>query len=379
MVGEKILHLTEGHLEDPRVLKAAMTGKNAGNRVYFCGEKPSKVITKDLFEETIWIKFPKWGRIATSFIPKIDRFWPWFPYPKQAMDLKNQIKRAVEKIRPDIIHAHNIFVAHHAISLGIPMVLDDHELYSVNVLARSKTFNYKGKLQAKIKNKMYKKWEEEIGEKFPIITTSKQKANHHRKYCKNVFVVPNYPRRNFIKTEYFNEATKNNLVSAYIGKDIGKINGNRNIQGFHEIFLSGKKIGKLVRIGVSDPNNEWVKSFGYVHFSKAFEIMQKNCHIGIVPWQPNWFHRYISPNKPYEYAHCGLWVATINDLTNVIDDFGENCDSFSNYDELVSILEYYNENPNELNAKRKKLQNYAQKNFIWEKNESQILDAYKIA
>ena len=69
----KILHLTEGHLEDPRVLKAVVNGKNNENKIYFCGKKPQEVITKDLFEEAIWIKIPKMRRLVT-FILKMDRF-----------------------------------------------------------------------------------------------------------------------------------------------------------------------------------------------------------------------------------------------------------------------------------------------------------------
>lgn len=374
----KILHLSDGHLEDPRVLKSAVTGKINGNRVFFVGEKPSEVVTKDLFDDTRWIKIPKMGRVASTFGGRIGLKWPWFPYPKQALELQNQIKKVIEELRPDIIHAHNIFVGIHTSDTGIPMVLDDHELYSVNVQARMENMIGRRKIEAKIKQRVWRKWEEKIGEKFPIITTTNNQAKHHKRYCKNVFVVPNYPRSDFISPEPLVEAIKNNLVSAYIGKDVGSQNPHRNIDGLHKIF-SENKAGKLIKIGVSEPNNNNIESTGFVHFSKAYQIMQKNCHIGLMPWQPHWFHKYSSPNKPYEYAHCGLWVITTSDLVNVVDDFKENCDTFDTYGKLAEILKYYNQNTDELNKKRRKSLEMAKKKLIWEVNEKKILDAYKLA
>jgi glycosyltransferase involved in cell wall biosynthesis len=360
------------------VLKAATTGKKNGKKVFFAGEKPSKLVTKDFFDEIRWIKIPKMGRVAATFGGTIGQVWPLYPYPKQALDLKNQIKKVVNELRPDIIHAHNIFVGIHALDAGIPMVLDDHELYSVNVQARMENMNGRKKIEAKIKQRVWKKWEERIGEKFPIITTTKNQAKHHERYCKNVFVVPNYPRSDFISPEPFMEAVKNELVSAYIGKDIGSQNPHRNIEGLHEIF-SSNKIGKLVRIGVSQPNNSNIESTGFVHFSKAYQILQQKCHVGLMPWHPHWLHKYSSPNKPYEYAHCGLWVLTTSDLENVVDDFGDNCDTFDTYEKLKELLEHYNQNPDELNKKRKKSFEMAKTKLIWEVNEDQILNAYKKA
>ena len=112
---------------------------------------------------------------------------------------------------------------------------------------------------------------------------------------------------------------------------------------------------------------------------EAYEIMQKNCHIGLLPWHPFWFHEYCSPNKVYEYAHNGLWLITVEDLTEVVDDFGKNCDKFSTYKELSLLLEYYNQNSEDLNKKRYEILNFAKDNLIWEKNANKILEAYKKA
>jgi len=35
----KVLHLTDGGLDDSRVISAALTGKKSDYKVFFCGEK----------------------------------------------------------------------------------------------------------------------------------------------------------------------------------------------------------------------------------------------------------------------------------------------------------------------------------------------------
>jgi len=373
----KILHITDGGLDDLRVINAALTGKKSGYEEFFCGEKPRTNFTTDVFKDTQWIKISNRVRISESISPSIDKFWPFYPFPKHALALEKQIKLCVEKIKPDIIHAHNIFVAYHSLNLEIPLVLDDHELYSVEIIANTENSSWRRKTISKIKEKLWKKWENMIGEKHPIITVSKTIANHHKKYCKNVFVVPNYPRKNSIENKYFNEATNNNLSSVYLGTDFKDSNSIRNIRGLHEIFSEEKNTGFLKRIGVSSPNNSKIQSFGFIPMKEAYQIMQKQCHIGLLPWRHHWFHEYCCPNKVYEYAHNGLWLVTIDDLSPVIDDFGKFCDKFNSYDNLSSLLEFYNQNPDDLNKKRHDILNFAKDNLIWEKNEDKILDAYK--
>lgn len=377
MANLKILHLTDGSIDDFRIINAALTGKKSDHRVYFCGEKPRTNFTTNIFEDVQWIKISNRARVSERLLSGIDQFWPFYPYPKHALSLQKQIKQCVEKIKPDIIHAHNIFVAYHSLNLKIPLVLDDHELYSVEIKANSKNFSWKRKFTANLKEGLWKKWEQKIGEKHPIIAVSKTIAQHHKKYCKNVFVVPNYPTKNSIEMKKFIESTKDNMCSVYLGTDSEDLNSIRNIRGLHEIFSSKKDVGFLKRIGVSSPNNSKIQSFGFIPMREAYKIMQKYCHVGLLPWHHHWFHQYCCPNKVYEYAHNGLWLITIDDLTPVIDDFGKHCDKFSSYDNLSSLLEFYNQNPDDLNKKRRDILNFAKDNLIWEKNEDKILDAYK--
>ncbi|MDE1766235.1 MAG: glycosyltransferase [Thaumarchaeota archaeon] len=376
----KILHINDGDLDDSRVINAAKTGKKAGYEEYFCGENLGQTFNTDVFTKLTWIKIPDRARIAKSLFRGIDRFWKWYPYPEHALSLERQLKNVVEEIKPDIIHAHNIFVAYPASKFGIPMVLDDHELYSLHIKAQNEKANLRKKLITKVKENLWADWEQKIGEKYPIITVSTQIANHHKKYCNNVYVVPNYPTENAIRFDSYQESVKENLRSAYLGRDSDQnFSMVRNITGLHQLFSTKENIGTLLRIGVSQPNTSRIKSVGTLRMDEAYEVLNRDAHIGLLPWQKHWFHEYCNPNKVYEYAHCGLWLIVIDDLKPVIDDFGIHCDKFSNYDDLADLLAYYNDNPSELNRKRSLSLEHAQNNMVWEKSEQKILEAYKKA
>lgn len=376
----KILHLNDGDLDDPRIVNSAITGKKAGYDVFFCGTNKSVPLNTDAFKEILKIDFVRKAKFAKPLASFLNN-WPWYPYPREARILERQLKSVISQIRPDLIHAHNIFAGRYASSLGIPMVLDDHELYSVEVRAEyDKATGVKTKVKAKLKGKQWAAFEHKLGRKHPIITVSEGIADHHRQYCQNVFVVPNYPRLNEMKSINLNKATNGKVQSVYLGRDpVLNPSSFRDISHLHVIFSDRKHVGNLARIGVAGPTTPTIKSFGLVRMVDAYRIMQEQCHIGLVPWRRHWFHKYCVPNKVYEYAHCGLWLITIDDLHPVINDFGSLCDTFGNYEELGSLLEYYNTHTDELNEKRLRSLKHAQTNLVWEKVEHKILEAYRTA
>lgn len=377
----KVLHAHDSDLDDPRIISAAATGKKAGYDQYFCGMNLDSTLSTDVFTEMKWIDFSTPARVAKHFIPFVERYWNWYPYPRHAIWLERQLKQVIDEVRPDIIHAHNIFVAHYASDFGIPIVLDDHEFYSLHAIAKhERDTGFVNRMKMKLKYKRWSEWERQIGERYPIITVSNSIAEHHKQYCSHVFVIPNYPSKSSIEYNGFNEAKRNALCSAYVGADqVFRPNPIRNITGLYDIFNRNSGIGRLVRIGVMSPNNSRIRSYGYIPLTDAYRILQQQCHVGLLPWAKHWFHKYCCPNKVYEYAHCGLWLITISDLSSVIEDFGSLCDRFDTYDELTSLLEHYNDNPEELNKKRLMTLKNAQSNFIWEKEERKVLEAYKLA
>ena len=100
---------------------------------------------------------------------------------------------------------------------------------------------------------------------------------------------------------------------------------------------------------------------------------------GLLPWKKHWSHPFLSPNKPYEYAHAGLYVLCTSSLTSVINELNGNCTSFDNYDDLLTKLLYFKENLDDLYKKRIEIFDFAQKNLFWEMYEENILQAYKLA
>ncbi|MGD1834166.1 MAG: hypothetical protein ACPKQO_00410, partial [Nitrososphaeraceae archaeon] len=99
---------------------------------------------------------------------------------------------------------------------------------------------------------------------------------------------------------------------------------------------------------------------------------------GLIPWKKHWSHKYVNPNKAYEYAHAGLFVLCTSDLTEIINTLNNNCEVFEDYNDLISKLKYYYNNYDELYKKKMNLYNFAKENLTCEKYDQNILNAYKI-
>jgi hypothetical protein len=100
--------------------------------------------------------------------------------------------------------------------------------------------------------------------------------------------------------------------------------------------------------------------------------------IGLIPWKKHWSHVFTSPNKPYEYAHAGLFVMCTSCLKPILENLKENCVTFEDYNDLVSQLEYFKENLDDLYNKRLKIFEFARNNLIWENYEKSIFRAYQL-
>ncbi|RMF28985.1 MAG: hypothetical protein D6752_06725, partial [Candidatus Nitrosothermus koennekii] len=349
--------------------------KKHGYEVYFAGTR-SKYYNKynHIFNKIFWIR---------SNDSKLNRLKLTLGY---SFGLEKRLRKIVEELRPDLIHAHNIFVAKYAHNLGIPMILDDHELYSTAILTR---FENSPNIRAKVRklvvdtlalSKRWREWEHMLAYSHPVITVSNGIAEYYSKLSKHVYVVPNYPSKDASNIfESINYDHKDDLCSVYVGMDTkAKYSAYRDILGLEEIFLK-PHTGMLIRIGVNEPNNHRIRALGYLPMAKVFEVMYNECQIGLLPWKRHFFHKYCSPNKVYEYAYCGLWIITIDDIPSIKEDFGDLCDTFSNYDELRELLVYYNSNKEELTKKREAIFVHAKNNLIWERNEHKIIEAYKKA
>jgi hypothetical protein len=376
----RILHLSDDGLPDWRVEKAALTAKKNGHEVFFGGRLNSNSHSTT-FSETYPIK---WTAAALIGIP--------FYYDR----VKKQIEKLVKRVRPDIVHSHNIGSAKVSHDLGLPVVFDDHEYFRMLSLVNAENIKSQNSMHTNsrldrtiqsmklsfisrqsISN--WTKWERDLVTSVPTITVSEQIAQELRTVCdartKEIFVVPNYPLE--AETIEFREPRPHDKFSCvYAGGDSKhKQVTNRDISGLTNIFLDND-IGNLTIIGWEAESSEKFKATGFLPRDKMFYEMIENS-IGLIPWKKHWSHPFLNPNKAYEYAHAGLFVMVTLDLTSVIQTLDDNCLTFEDYDDLTSKLQYFKTNMDELYDKRLKIFNYARRNLVWERYENNIIDSYK--
>ena len=379
----KVLHVSHAGLPDWRIEKSATTGLKYGYRVFFAGESPSNSYNDSkIFEKSYILSWPK-----TNY-PKV-QLVPYILLGKTSVwnSVKKQIKKILEELRPDIVHAHNVLSAKVISEFDVPMVYDDHEYWSIYVKRRfkSKIIDKNKKfLKNKIRNfaynrliKIWSKWESDIVSKYPTIATSKTTINEmEEKYSKEIFLLPNFP----MKTEtslpqplVFHD----DLNSVYAGIEWPKgILAHRNITGLDRVF-NENNIGKLILIGrMNIQSSEKVIYKGLLSRIDMYDEMAK-CSIGLLAQRKIISHKYISPNKSFEYAHAGLHVVSTSGFSDVIDTLHNNCTIIEDYNDLVAHLSYFRDNKDELYKKRIKIYNFAKENLIWEKYDKNIIEAYK--
>jgi len=165
----------------------------------------------------------------------------------------------------------------------------------------------------------------------------------------------------------------------YIGNDLSQPHPQsyRNVTGLIEIFKQNN-VDTLTIIGDNKLSaRQPIISLGFLPHQEMMNELTKH-HIGLLPWKKHWLHEYKDPNKPYGYAHAGLLILSISDMTNVLNNIKDKqiIRTFNDYGDLLELLTYYKENLEELIRMKQKIRNYAHKNLIWEKNEPKILEAY---
>jgi glycosyltransferase involved in cell wall biosynthesis len=373
------------HLPDWRIEKSALTDLNLGHEVVFGGMESK--YTGNIFSKIFQIQWTPRARRAVPF------YWH---------SVKKQLEKVLNETKPDVIHAHNIFSAKMVSEFRIPFVYDDHEYWSrLSMLLREMVLK-KRTLEDKSEKKFLKNilsqmtsirriainayaiilwtsWEKEIVSSHPTITVSEQIAAEMRisYHAKNVFVVPNFPMYSEVK-DFEKPRFHNSLSSVYAGGDGHNIDKypNRNIDDLDNTFLL-KDIGNLVIIGwKGTSSSNKVRYTGFLPRQDMFREMF-NHSIGLIPWKQHWSHNFVSPNKAYEYAHAGLVVACTSSFSVIKEILKEHCVTFEDYADMASKLMYFKENLDELYKKRLQIFGYARDNLIWEKNEKNIIEAYK--
>jgi Glycosyltransferase Family 4 len=384
--------LSDYNLPDWRIEKCATSALNRGYQVFFAG------------------LHSRAENNTFSVVYRLD----WTPRARRAIPcywhcVKKQLKRILIELRPDVVHAHNIFSAKIISEFDIPFVYDDHEYwpsyverqiesYNLN-LANSNTSKYNARslirrlLLGFLNRRFFQlglKWETELVSSTPTMTVSEAIASEIRRLGgTKVFITPNFPMKKEIENLQPPKFHKE-LSSVYAGiepKHNIKI-VHRNMDGFVDLFNRNNDVGSLTMIGIDDPIRHnfhcsserscMVTYRGFLPRHLMYQEMQ-NSSIGLIPFRSHWSHKYISPNKAYEYAHAGLLVMCSSSFVTIKNILNEHCITFGDYDDLISQLRYCKDNIEKVYEKRMRVYGFAKENLIWEKYEQNIFDAYKIA
>jgi glycosyltransferase involved in cell wall biosynthesis len=389
----RVLHLSDYALPDWRIEKSAISALNRNYQVFFAGLQSHT--SNNIFSKIYEI----------NWTPRARRAFPYYWYC-----VKKQLKKIVREVRPDVVHAHNIFSAKMVSEIDVPFVYDDHEYWPSYV--RRQLESYDSSLEQSSRNndnpkriiqktilrflnyrflKLGLRWEKQLVSSIPTITVSENIATELRQLggTNKVFITPNFPMKNEIKDIQPPKFHKE-LISVYAGiepKNNIKI-AHRNMEGFVDVFNRYVDIGTLTMIGVEEPPNNTPASSvsstsrvaykGYLPRHLMYQEMQ-NSSVGIVPFKKHWSHKYISPNKAYEYAHAGLIVLCTSSLAPIKNILRDYCTTFEDYEDMVSQLRDCKDNLEKTYEKRLGVYQFAKENLLWENYEENIFDAYRAA
>ena len=384
----KILHLTNMDLPNWRTEKAAISGLNRGEDVVFAGTGACNY-DNTIFSKIYQINWTAGARLGIPF------YWH---------SVKKQVERVIREVRPDIVHAHNIFSAKMISQFDYPYVYDDYEYWSqfskmlsemvdklfsrpasAKALLSSIFIGLPRKIRRILLNQhavsLWTRWEKEVVSSVPTITVCNNMAEGLRSRINNnkVFVVPNFPMRS--ETQDLEMPYRHRrLSSVYAGSDglnRQKI-PSRNFDGIIKTFID-HNIGPLSIIGWENKSQHpKIRHCGRFNSRRdMFDEMLKHS-IGLIPFKKHWWHEFFDPNKAYEYSHAGLFVICTSDIMPVRQTLQDNCAVFEDYDDLVSQLEYFRDNMEVLYTKRKKTFEFAKNNLVWENHEKYIFQAYQL-
>ena len=389
----RVLHLSDYTLPDWRIEKSAISALNRNYQVFFAGlpSNSSDGVFSKIYE--------------INWTPRARRAFPYYWYC-----VKKQLKKIVREARPDIVHAHNIFSAKMVSEIAVPFVYDDHEYWPSYV--RRQIESYNSSLEQSSRNndsprriirktilrllnarflKLGLGWEKQLVSSTPTITVSENIAAELRNLGGNgkVFITPNFPMKNEIKDIPPPKFHKE-LISVYAGiepKNNIKI-AHRNMEGFVDIFNRYNDVGNLTMIGIEEPSdnalshsgssNARVAYKGYLPRHLMYQEMQ-NSSVGIVPFRKHWSHKYISPNKAYEYAHAGLVVLCASSLAPIKNTLRDYSITFEDYEDMILQLRDCRNNMEKNYEMRLGVYQFAKENLLWENYEQNIFDAYRAA
>ncbi|MEL6761746.1 MAG: glycosyltransferase [Myxococcota bacterium] len=328
----RIVHVSHNGLPDPRVEKMALTLKKQGHTLIFVGAQSIRFQNLGAFDET---HFMPVGDVVTVVASRsMPKAW----------------RKLFAELKPDVIHAHNIIAARYAMMFDVPLVYDDHELWS----EQRKVFrpdNLAKWVARQPYNAMIPIWEKRVVRAHPTLATNNNAAIALAdKGARWVGVVPNVPRLDMVKDLPLDQE-RNGTV--YVGRDfdLPRFLPHRDMTGLRE------------RVSLNVVSNLPHRA-----------MLEKLCEysVGLTPWHSHPILRFKDQNRNYEYLHAGLHVFVNEQIKS----------SFAN-DPYVSAYRNYHLLADAISrlpgTEPLEIARHARKLYAWERFEPVIVDAYERA
>jgi len=364
----RILHVSDDPLPDGRVLRAARYMRELGHQVFFAGPL-SPTLETHPFEEVTTLPWTARARL------RIPPYWG---------AMSRRLEGILHRLRPDILHAHNICSAKLCMETSYPFIYDDHEYISRELLALGEKLpantGLKGHIAFRMSLFLWARWEKEVVTNGPVVTVCNTTAQEHQSLGGRAYVIPNMPDKEDAVLLAGSPANPPAEFSvAYSGVDRwDRQVPFRSMEGFMDLFHR-HDIGKLVVYGDQDLKTRVpVYSVGFLSRSELLRRIGENS-VGVIPWLPHWFHRYCNPNKAYDYAHAGLPVVSPHDLTPVTESLGRFCFCFKDYDSLSKLLAGLRQSRDNIVKLRGEIRRFAASNLTFERYAPSLYRAYQDA
>lgn len=326
----RILYCSPKGLPDWRIEREAYLAEKTGHSVEFLGMGDKKTPFLDVFERVTMVRSVNTRQAA------LDK------------SIRKEWAAAVESISPDLIHANDIIAAKYSSNLNIPMVYDDHEYWSAQLI-NYRTWPLWKRVAIRPFIKAVPVWEKEILANHVTITVSEGIAREHRRRCRHVFVLRNLSLREEVKHLPTNPTREG---VAYVGSDFNlkRFGAHRNMVGLED-FIEFDVLSGLPRDVL------YMKLTGY--------------RFGLLPFKTTSYTKYISSTKTFDYLNCGLQVLMTRPL---YESHGRLPFTypFNDYSDLPQMMEGVEEvNP-------KNIMTYANKELVWEAQRDKLFEAYRI-
>lgn len=327
----KILHTTPKGLPDWRIEREAYLARKVGHSVELLGMGDRKTPFLDVFDKITMVRSINTRQAALD------------------TSIRKEWAQAIDDISPDLIHANDIIAAKYSSDLGIPMVYDDHEYWSAQLITYG-TWPLWKRLAIRPFIKVVPKWEKEILAKHVTLTVSEGIAQEHRQRCKYVFVLRNLSLREEVKGLQINP---NRIGVAFVGADFNlkRFGAHRDMTGLSDV-LSFDVLSGL-------PRDELYRRLTKYRF-------------GLLPFKTTSYTKYISSTKTFDYLNCGLQVLMTQPL---FESHGKLPFTypFVDYSQLPNLIK------NVQRVEPEEIMKYANRELVWEAQQDLLFKAYEIA